>query len=407
MKLQSFPLHSFCVVSLFIGLAGGLIGCNSGKSNESELKYRVLGPSASLLAKQSATVCLVNEAGVEASVTSRMRTDIQTSVQTWIRPLQDFTTQIPSSINVTEVAAENNCGAHDLKVKIIGANGRAYVQSGVVYLFGSSGYGTVLHELGHVFGLHDTYVEGIWRCERGQPTSVMCNHNDYSDALSQDDVEGILDRYCALNSQACSSDAAHKRKVVLAYNDCLGRNPENDAVTDDWAKYLKSSGYPSLKGAICGSPEGKQFNVTRIYSTCLGRKPESQSVIDSWGLEVAQFGFAATQEKVCALSVEGRSHNIAKIYKACLGRSPESEAAINGWGDYYYANGYGATQSAVCYSPEGRGYAVNAAYQTCLNRSPESQQVIDLWGDYYSKNGWNELKSAICNSPEGRARSGR
>lgn len=404
MFLTSSPMRSFRIAAWLTSFTLALTACGKLKSNHSELQYRAFGRSASFLTKQNISVCLVNEGGIDSSVIQRISNDIPMSIQEWVQPIQSFSSSVSTNVSVSTVATDTSCGVYDLLVRVKGLQGRAYVQGGVMHLFGSSEYGTVLHELGHIFGLADTYVEGQWRCERGQPSSAMCSHFETGGRLTSDDIEGIINRYCDLNPAACESQAAHRRKVILAFNDCLGRDPESDGVIAQWQAVLQTSGYNALKNGVCGSAEGKNHNVNKIYRTCLGRGPENSAVIEEWGNEVVQYGFAVTQEKVCALSEEGRSFNVAKMFQTCLGRNPENQTAVNNWGNYYYTYGYGATLTAICYSSEGLRFSVTSAYQTCLGRNPESQQVIDVWGAYYAKNGWSELKSAICNSTEALAR---
>ncbi|SMF32619.1 hypothetical protein [Pseudobacteriovorax antillogorgiicola] len=76
----------------------------------------------------------------------------------------------------------------DFSVELRPGSGRAFVRNfDSVVLYSNSTYRTVLHEIGHVLGLADTYIEDVWTCKEGQPDSIMCNQS----TLTQDDIDGI------------------------------------------------------------------------------------------------------------------------------------------------------------------------------------------------------------------------
>jgi hypothetical protein len=73
-----------------------------------------------------------------------------------------------------------------------------------VDLFSNSTYTTVLHEFGHVFGIGDTYIEGVWSCHPGQENSVMCGSGGIPDVLQPDDNTAIQEVYCAAFPNDCN-----------------------------------------------------------------------------------------------------------------------------------------------------------------------------------------------------------
>lgn len=64
---------------------------------------------------------------------------------------------------------------------------------------------TYLHELGHAFGLGDTYREGTWDPKEAQPRSVMWNQYNFTQ-LEQDDVDGIRFLYCQAFRGECAAE---------------------------------------------------------------------------------------------------------------------------------------------------------------------------------------------------------
>jgi len=90
----------------------------------------------------------------------------------------------------------------DLTLFVHAGDGRAFYVPGnplgqqhiEVWEGDSRGVKVLVHELGHAFGLGDTYVEGTWLCAPEQPTAVMCNAD--TDDLRADDIRGVRFEYC-------------------------------------------------------------------------------------------------------------------------------------------------------------------------------------------------------------------
>lgn len=78
-----------------------------------------------------------------------------------------------------------------LSVTVVPGLDRAYVSANgtQMHISDRDGYNVILHEMGHAYGLDDTYIEGVWSCQTGQPSSVMCNAT--FSQLQDDDVAGF------------------------------------------------------------------------------------------------------------------------------------------------------------------------------------------------------------------------
>ena len=59
----------------------------------------------------------------------------------------------------------------------------------VINLGAPDDYASLLHEVGHAFGLGDGYVEGVWQCPGEQENSVMCNAG--VEEISEADRDGL------------------------------------------------------------------------------------------------------------------------------------------------------------------------------------------------------------------------
>lgn len=120
----------------------------------------------------------------------------------WLVHLRVFKSFVMPFFDVIDGTSEADCRNKraDLIVEISRSNARAHVdRNGVVRLYTGAGnnYYVALHEAGHVLGLGDTYIEGVWSCKPGQPPSIMCNYNNQTSQFSPDDVLGIQDLYCS------------------------------------------------------------------------------------------------------------------------------------------------------------------------------------------------------------------
>lgn len=145
-------------------------------------------------------VC-VQGTGINAGNRSTRESMIRTAIMKWVDAIRPTSTV--GLINPADVVFTCPGTPVDVAVDwsaLPGATHRAYVAGSGVTLFEGDSAAVVLHELGHVFGLSDTYVEGVWSCKPGQPDSVMCSTGF---DLQPDDVRGIQEAYAvAFNTQS-------------------------------------------------------------------------------------------------------------------------------------------------------------------------------------------------------------
>jgi hypothetical protein len=147
-------------------------------------------------------VCL-NGTDVTPANRASKETMIRNAVITWVDAVRSVaTTPLIGSADITfntqastDAGVGTRCvGTWDLQVSWLGQNGPAVTDPGLdtgvawMILFNTNGLDTVLHELGHVFGLADTSAVG-GGCKPGQPNSVMCGSG--TTTLAPDDMEGI------------------------------------------------------------------------------------------------------------------------------------------------------------------------------------------------------------------------
>jgi PAN domain len=190
-------------------------------------------------------------AGLPASQTDRqnLQNDFQNAILAWAEPMRIFGAPLTRTVNVglcgsnirTRTITERDCEFDietrrvicenstreerippDLNVIMettIPPSNRSYYspEAKTVHLVSGIGYNTVLHEIGHAFGLGDTYAEGGFFCDihhdRFAPasTSVMCNANFAN--LQPDDIAGVQHLYCAQFATDC------RRGVLTVEND--------------------------------------------------------------------------------------------------------------------------------------------------------------------------------------------
>jgi hypothetical protein len=122
------------------------------------------------------------------------RDQVNKAILSWVRPLREVTRHNLVS-NVEIIQSEQECRGQQALDAIV-VFGDSVSRSHTfparrprVYMDPNANYRTLLHEFGHGFGLGDTYVEGVWTCQRGQPNSVMCQLK--FDDLQSDDIAGV------------------------------------------------------------------------------------------------------------------------------------------------------------------------------------------------------------------------
>jgi hypothetical protein len=183
MKGATFILPFATVVAL------GLTACGEVPPSSSQPLYRAADPAYAGLIKYVQEPVL--KICYSDSTNSTTRPDmVAKKVMKWIDALREVSDK-PLAGSVEIVAPDAECHG---KV-YVGGYSPAYTNMGttpIVHINYSGWYGSstvTLHELGHAFGLLDTYNGGGGSCQGNQPDSVMC-WASYED-LQEDDIAGI------------------------------------------------------------------------------------------------------------------------------------------------------------------------------------------------------------------------
>ena len=141
------------------------------------------------------------------------KADIKNAILAWIAPLHDFVQGAAVSPSIEFLGRDDGCKenpsrlADALFVFEPETIDRPYVIPEASFIkariFNDHSYETILHEIGHVFGLNDTYDENAaFTCKWGQPRSVMCPVSGTPpSALFPDDIAGIQMAFCSIHME--------------------------------------------------------------------------------------------------------------------------------------------------------------------------------------------------------------
>jgi hypothetical protein len=141
-------------------------------------------------------------------------------------------------------------------------NGRA---NSAVNLFANDGFPTVLHEIGHNFGLMDTYIEGVWTCEENQPSSVMCD-GVFSE-LQPDDIEAIREEYCMFNPSPSTCTRRAEYNNFFCRDRSLHVGDFDGNGRDDMLCHDRATGHRKVDAAANTANLGFVFGTTDSEST--------------------------------------------------------------------------------------------------------------------------------------------
>ena len=159
--------------------------------------------------------------------TAQLKSDFPRALLAWVEPLRTLAGPTPLIKNVEIV--EQGCTrspVENLKLsqltavltKITNDNAAAVYHPGnravghIEFDRYYSGYSTILHELGHAFGLGDTYDSS--GCKFGQPNSIMCGSKREFPELQSDDINGVKFVFCRFHKSrfsACEAILATSR----------------------------------------------------------------------------------------------------------------------------------------------------------------------------------------------------
>ena len=152
-------------------------------------------------------ICISGTATNAANMPQRF-TQVQSAISKWLLGISDASTKpLVSSSDIFL-----SCNQPDWTFRfwatpnpdpnnplLPGISGIPYTE---IYPLGDNVH-VLLHEVGHLFGLLDTYNSlKPGTCLSNQPDSVMCEQSR-SEQLMPDDVAGVLARYCRMYPQYC------------------------------------------------------------------------------------------------------------------------------------------------------------------------------------------------------------
>jgi hypothetical protein len=159
-----------------------------------------------------------------------MRKNIARGIREWTGALDPQT--FPKNIPIVRIGC---CGSHTVIVNPMIQRSYALPEQRTIYIAGQyinqfdpNSYRVILHELGHLMGLADTYTEPGYQQPINQPQSVM-NYVYIHDRLQPDDIYGIraLWEYLHLQGPFCrypyGVGGAYENKGSIAF--CVQQGP--------------------------------------------------------------------------------------------------------------------------------------------------------------------------------------
>ena len=173
-----------------------LSGCGEHTKETSPSQY-IIGNSSTAGITRKVQAETIRICYSDSSDSAQHRQDTQDGVMQWIDALREISKE-PLAKTVELVGSNAPCEAK----LYVGNYSPAYTQMGStpsVHINYQGWYGSqtvTLHELGHAFGLLDTYNGRGGSCRSGQPDSVMCWAK--FETLQPDDIDGVRAVFTAL-----------------------------------------------------------------------------------------------------------------------------------------------------------------------------------------------------------------
>lgn len=205
-----FNLPIFIILLYSFGLG---TGCGVDE-NESSVKYLLIqggdenhAPLARYVFAPELEICLAGDMSNKDILESR----IKQAVDIWLQPLREYYANIATSSRIS-------CSAPHVTIIASKRTERAYTnpRDGVMRINSNSSLQTLAHEMGHFFGLADTYhpsADGT--CLMGHPDSMMCSPQGKSQ-LSADDLAAVQHMVRKLNPIEQVVNACEAKEYTVA-----------------------------------------------------------------------------------------------------------------------------------------------------------------------------------------------
>lgn len=226
------PTYESCLAQGMLYYGGG---CYAGSGvAHAQGRFSLLN-DASLLRKLNGgkiSVCIADEA-LPASRTLEIQMDVEKAFKVWLHEIEDllpnktialnFKTVTKDILPVADRLLTNLCDeTQDIKIYVrqtidLSGEDREYARPNLasIYLNKSSSAITILHEMGHLFGLSDIYIEDVWTCQEGFSNSIMCNSGWGKPVL--DDIEAVRRAYCLVSDGLNTKCFNHVKGGLLTF----------------------------------------------------------------------------------------------------------------------------------------------------------------------------------------------
>jgi hypothetical protein len=164
-----------------------------------------------------------------------------------------------------DVINNDNIPLYDFVVIMHAGGGRAWNHGDVVDLYDAEPlfYETVLHEMGHNFGMGDSYDEANGGCLPFQPPSVMCDSTFTT--LQQDDIRGARQAFRLVRPDIYSGPRPLEARDSGRCIDVIGFDTANGAGTQLWdcpfPTFNQVWAYDSNARTFVGEQSGKCLEI--------------------------------------------------------------------------------------------------------------------------------------------------
>ncbi|HET9240230.1 MAG TPA: hypothetical protein VFO10_23405 [Oligoflexus sp.] len=203
-----------------------------GKSYQTYLG--AYAPFIQSLQKDVIDVCVLTQSD-SSSLRDQLESGTKKALAAWMEPLQFVADRLPKLINFHFALITRSVTSTDLPtgelcpkstdltivhldtLKQVFSENRAFVTYEKIWLGkGQDADIVILHELGHIMGLNDTYIEGGSGCRKGFRDSVMCQAYNWQ-SLQANDWVGVQRSYCLQTDGVHPNCFNHQKAELLSF----------------------------------------------------------------------------------------------------------------------------------------------------------------------------------------------